>query len=201
MRSRIIKFCACLNLIVILLMTFGCGPKPYNKRYYALGVQHQAKTTKSDNKFILDVRSFTIDSAFESKALVYRKGNFEYESDFYNEFLVSPAIMITEKTRNWLAASGIFERVLDKGNYIEPNHTLEGNITALYSDLREHKAIIEMRIFLIANIDRKESTILARTYRTSRGLKSETTESLIEAFDICLKQILSDLEEDLREKL
>jgi hypothetical protein len=164
-------------------------------------VERQAKTTKSDNKFILDVRRFTIDSAFESKGLVYRKGNFEYESDFYNEFLVSPAIMITEKTRNWLAASRIFERVLDKGSYIEPNHTLEGNITALYSDLREHKAIIEIRIFLIANIDRKESTILARTYRTSRGLKSETTESLIEAFDICLKQILSDLEDDLREKL
>ena len=150
---------------------------------------------------MLEISRFTIDSAFESKGLVYRKGKFEYETDFYNEFLVSPATMVTEKTRTWLSLSGLFAWVLDKGSCIEPTHTLEGNITALYGDLREQKSTMEIRIFLIANVARKESTILAKNYKASHGLNSKTIESLIEAFDSCLIQILTELEKDLREKL
>jgi cholesterol transport system auxiliary component len=194
-----------LNLIVASLTVSGCGgPKPYNKHYFVLNVHRKAETVKADNKLILEVRRFTIDSAFDSKGLVYRKGEFEYEADFYNEFLVSPAIMITEKARTWLSQSGLFARVLDKGSYIEPTHTLQGNITALYSDLRERSsplAVVELRIFLIVDKSRKESIGLGKTYSASSAPKSEGAEGLVEAFDRCLEKILTDLETDLKEKL
>ncbi len=204
MRSLSIKKYVCLNIIIASLVVSGCGPKPYNKQYYVLNVGHEAETAKADNKIVLDVRRFTIDSAFESKGMVYRKGEFEYEVDFYNEFLIAPAIMITEKARTWLSQSGLFERVLDKGSYTEPTHTLEGNITALYGDFRESSsplAVMEMRVFLIEHKARKESVILGKTYGASVNLKSQDAEGLIEAFNGCLGQILTELEKNLIEKL
>ena len=154
MTTTSIKYCLCLNLIIASSLLSGCGgPKPYNKNYYVLNVHRSPETAKPDNNFILDVRTFTIDSAFDSKGLVYRTAEFEYETDFYNEFLISPAIMITEKTRTWLLNSGIFKLVLDKASYIDPTHTLQANITALYADRREKKAVMEIRTFLISNTD------------------------------------------------
>lgn len=202
MTSNSIKYGICLNLIIASLLLSGCGgPKPYNKKYYVLNVNRSAETKKTDNKFILDVRTFTIDSAFDSKGLVYRKDEFEYETDFYNEFLISPAIMITEKTRTWLSNSGIFHLVLDKGAYIDPTHTLQANITALYADRREQKAVMEIRTFLISNADTADSVIMTETYKTSSALKSQVPGALLEAFDVCLNRILKDLENDLRLKL
>jgi ABC-type uncharacterized transport system auxiliary subunit len=202
MTTTSIKYGLCLNLIIASLLLSGCGgPKPYNKNYYVLNVQRSAETTKPDNNFILDVRTFTIDSAFDSKGLVYRTTEFEYETDFYNEFLISPAIMITEKTRTWLLNSGIFERVLDKASYIEPTHTLQANITALYADRREKKAVMEMRTFLISNAAPEDSVIMTATYKASSALKPQAPEALLEAFDACLSRILTDLETDLRQKL
>lgn len=202
MRSTSIKYCVCLNMIVASLAVSGCGPKSYNKRYYVLDVKHKAETAKTDNEIVLDVRRFTTDSAFDSKGLVYRKGEFEYEVDFYNEFLIAPATMVTEKARTWLSQSGLFARVLDKGSYIESTHTLEGNITTLYGDFRNSSsplAVMELRVFLIENRAPKESIILGKTYGSSFGLKSQDAEGLIEAFDSCLGQILTDLENDLIE--
>jgi ABC-type uncharacterized transport system auxiliary subunit len=191
-----------LNLIIASSLFSGCdGPKPYNKKYYVLNVNRTPETSKPDNNFILDVRTFTIDSAFDSKGLVYRKAEFEYETDFYNEFLISPAIMITEKTRTWLSNSGIFHLVLDKGAYIEPTHTLQANITALYADRREQKAVVEIRTFLVSNDAPDDSVIMTATYRASSALELQLPEALLEAFDACLTQILTDLENDLRQKL
>lgn len=204
MRCKLIESCLCLSVIVASLLLSGCGPKGYNKRYYVLDVKRKAEPAKSSNEVILDVHRFTIDSAFDSKGLVYRKSEFEYESDFYNEFLISPSAMVTEKTRTWLSQSGLYARVLDKGSYVGSTHTLEGNITALYGDLRSKsspRAVMELRVFLIAEKAPKESIILGKTYSTSSNLESEGTEGLVEAFDRCLEKILTDLEKDLRAKL
>jgi cholesterol transport system auxiliary component len=124
--------------------------------------------------------------------------------DFYNEFLVSPGAMVTEKTRNWLSQSGLFARVLDAGSYAKPTHTLEGNITALYGDVRDRSspaAVMEIRVFLIVNKAPRESIILGKTYRASSGLKTKSAEGLVEAFDNCLETILTDLQHDLEENL
>ncbi|MHC4207131.1 MAG: hypothetical protein ACYSTT_20955, partial [Planctomycetota bacterium] len=151
------------------------------------------------------VRRFTIASAFNSKSLIYRVGEFEYESDFYNEFLVSPTAMITEKVRNWLTESGVALRVLDPGSNIDPTHIIEGNVIALYADFRSKsapKAIMEIRIFLLETKNETESGIVfGKTYTSSVGLESQSPDDLISAFDRCLVEILTNLEKDLAQNL
>jgi ABC-type uncharacterized transport system auxiliary subunit len=110
--------------------------------------------------------------------------------------------MIAEKTRNWLSESGLFKWVLEPGSYTDATHVLEGSITALYGDFRDDsspKASMKIRIFLVKLPEK--SVVFGKTYEVVSEIKSQTAEALVEAFDKCLINILSNLEQDLQEQL
>ena len=125
-----------------VIILAGCGQESYDKQHYILDTQRASSVVASNSANIIEIRRFTSNSAFSAKNLIYRVGEFEYESDFYNEFLVSPTAMITEKVRNWLAGSGVARRVLDPGSNVDPTHIIEGNIIAFYGDFRAKSAPI-----------------------------------------------------------
>ncbi len=192
-------------VLVCLIVVSGCGSRQaYDKKYYILNAARQAEPIRTETGSILEVRRFTIDSAFGGKGLVYRTGEFEYESDFYSEFLASPAAMITDKTRNWLSQSGLFRAVLDVGSQVDPTHVIEGNITALYGDFRDKsspKAAIEIRIFLLrAEAGGASVPVFGKKYQSAVGIESKGSEDLVKAFDKCVEDILSSLETDLIER-
>jgi cholesterol transport system auxiliary component len=194
------------HLFVIVLVYFvalsGCNSRQtYVKKQYVLAAMRHSESLQTEVDSILEVCRFTIDSAYSGKGLVYRLGEFEYQSDFYNEFLTSPAAMITEKTRNWLAESGLFGTVSDMGSLVDPTHFIEGNVTALYGDFRDKsspKATMEIRIFLLKAKTTGESTpVFERKYQATVDIVSEDPEDLVKALDKCLENILSSLEKDL----
>jgi cholesterol transport system auxiliary component len=203
MKPKLSKTSLYFNLIVLTIVFAGCGPSPYNRHYYILDATRQAEPSEIHSDVILEVQRFTTDSVFTSKQLVYRKTEFEYESDFYGEFLISPGLMVTEKTRNWLSESGLFARVLEPGSYTKPTHTLHANITALYIDTRDKKspaAVMQMRVFLTPEKPSEKLVILAETYNASVKVKSKTAEDFVQGFNQCLEQILTDLENDLQQE-
>jgi cholesterol transport system auxiliary component len=183
----------------------GCGGKSYQKQRYLLETKRASSIAASRNENILEVRRFTINPAFSSKGLTYRKGEFEYESDFYNEFLISPDVMVTEKVRNWLSASGLSQRVLDPGSYLDPTYVLEGNVVALYGDFRmktSPKAVMEISVFLLEMKSGADPAIVFnKNYKTSVEVEFESDEGLVGALDRCLVEILTNLEKDLGEGL
>jgi cholesterol transport system auxiliary component len=203
MNGRWSKMYVYSTFIVFSILLTGCGRMSYSKRTYILDATRQPEPGEAESHATLDVRRFTIDSAYAGKGFVYRRGEHEYESDFYNQFLISPAVMVSEKTRHWLCRSGICGRVLVPGSRIESTHTLEANITALYADVRDKSsplAVMELRAFLIANNPAVESVLLGKTYRASCPLQSNTPEAFVEALDKCLAEILTNLEKDLKKE-
>ena len=187
------------SFMILSMLLSGCG---YNRRNFVLEVSRDRPQQEISKDVILDVQSFNVDTAFSNRSLVYRKNQSEYETDFYNQFLIRPDDMITEKTRSWLSESGLFELVLEPGSHIDASHVLEGNIITLYGDFRDKsspKATMKIRFFLIKLSGK--SVVFAKTYETTSEFNKRTAESLVEAFDNCLTNILSDLEEDLREHL
>ena len=194
----------CVIWTALVLTLGGCVRTSVDKRYYILGAVRPGESAAVQTDTVLEVRRFTIDAAFADQGLVYRRDEFVYESDFYRAFLVAPAVMVTEKTRLWLARSGMFERVLTPGSRLEATHTLEGNITMLYGDLSDAsapKAVMELHCFLIANDDPDETVVLHRVYGASNPLESQSTDALVEALDRCLVHILARLEKDLGQSL
>lgn len=204
--TRRIFSCFCVGIYVWLAMLSGCGSQQaYNKKYYVLSAIRETKSIKAEKDSILEVRHFTIDSAFSGKGLVYRIGEFEYESDFYNEFLVSSDAMVTEKVRNWLSASGISRRVLGPGSYVDPTHVIEGNVIALYGEFRDKStptAVMEIRVFLLEMKTGKDPVIVfGKTYKSSVALESKSPGILVSGLDRCLIKMLTNLEKDLAERL
>jgi ABC-type uncharacterized transport system auxiliary subunit len=198
------KFFGALTALVAIVALCGCGARTYNKLHYVLEAARPDSPAETRSDAVLEVRRFTIDAAFANKGLVYRRDEFTYESDFYHEFLVAPAVMVTEKTRLWLARSGLFQRVLTLGSRLEPTCTLEGNITALYGDFRDEtapKAVMELHCFLLSDADAGRTVILAEVYEASSPLESDTADAMVEALDNCLVQILKRLEADLQRSL
>ena len=196
MNSKVMTLC---SFMILSMLLSGCG---YNRRNFVLEVSRDRPQQEISKDVVLDVQSFNVDTAFSNRSLVYRKNQSEYETDFYNQFLIEPEDMITEKTRSWLSESGLFELVLEPGGYIDASHVLEGNIITLYGDFRDKsspKATMKIRFFLIKLSGK--SVVFAKTYETTSESNKRTAESLVEAFDNCLTNILSDLEEDLREHL
>jgi len=201
MNSKVITLC---NLMIVTMVISGCAPKrtAYNQRNFVLEASRNRPPQKISKEIILDVQSFNVDTTFSTKSLVYRKGQSEYETDFYNQFLIKPEDMITEITRSWLSESGLFKWVLEPGSYTDATHMLEGNIIALYGDFSEEsspKATAKIRFFLVKLSDK--SVVFTNTYETVSEFKDRAAESLIEAFGLCLTNILSDLEKDLQKQL
>lgn len=185
---------------VLALMAFGCAQPASNGSDYVLEAARPGEPRAAGRGAILEVRRFSIDAEFANRGLVYRVGDFEFEMDAYREFLISPAQMITERTRDWLSLSGLFDQVLVPGSRLEPTLTLEGNILALYGDLRDAAAptaVMEMRCFLIADADAPQRVLFARHYRSVKPLQADTAESLVETLNACLVEILTNLEADL----
>ncbi len=200
MNNKVILLC---NLMIVSMVLSGCGSRTaYNQRNFILETSRNRPQQKINKDLILDVQSFSVDTIFSTKSLVYRKGQSEYETDFYNQFLVRPEDMITEKTRSWLSESGLFKWVLEPGGYTDATHMLEGNIIALYGDFRDEsspKATIKIRFFLVKLSGK--SVVFGKTYEKISEVGDKTAESLIEAYENCLANILTDLEEDLQELL
>jgi len=183
----------------------GCATRSSSaKHQFVLEAARPAQPARQPHDVVLAVRGFTSDPVYEGKGLVYRKGESEYESDFYNEFLVAPQVLLSSQTRHWLSQSGMFRTVLEPGSLIEPTHILEGNVLVLHGDFRSQdlpQAVMQIRIFLVARKGSQLEIVFTRDYQASHEAQAPTANALVAAFDRCLEQILSALEKDLEKVL
>ena len=141
-----------MGLIIVLLYSGCASRKAIVKDTFLLVAQRPGESIQADSETVLAVQPFSIAPAFGGKGLVYRTGENQYESDYYNEYFVSPAAMMTDQTRHWLSASGVFTQVLLPTSSVEPSHILEGNIKQIAADVRDKanpQAVLEISFFLL----------------------------------------------------
>jgi ABC-type uncharacterized transport system auxiliary subunit len=192
-----------LALAACVAVVGGCAGTA-EEMEYVLDTPRQVAPAQAVDNVTLEVRRFTIDTAFASKNLVYRLDEFKYEVDPYRQFLVSPGTMIGEEARRWLADSGLFRLVLPLGSRMEATHTLEASVTALYGDFRDEAApvaVMEIRFFLVPREAGPNVVTFSETYRATTRIPVRTPEALLEAYDKDLRDILTRLEADLRKAL
>ncbi len=174
------------------------------KRYFILDVSRDKNVSSPDTGTVLKVRRFRISSRYEGKGFVYRLKDLNYESDFYNEFFISPASLLTEEIRKWVAGSGLFQHVVDPSSYMDPNYVLEGAVTSLYGDYgvsTAPKAILEMQFFLLQETAASPKIIFQSQYHKEEPLKGNTPDALVKSWNKALNQILTEFETDLKENI
>jgi cholesterol transport system auxiliary component len=190
-----------LIVTVMAVAAAGCGSSAlHEKQSFIPDVQRPAAATSIVRKDIaLQVGDFTIDSAFRSKGLVYRKSDSQYVISYYTELMQTPADLLTDETRQWLAASGVCT-VLRPGSIITPTHVLEGRIVQYYIDARDPKApkaVIKVDFTLVKVSTDHMTADWRATCQGSQPLPQPTAEGAIAAIAASTSQVLQQVESGL----
>jgi hypothetical protein len=171
------------------------------KRFFVLDVARQGEPLKPVQGTVLRLRRFQVSRVFEGKEFVYRKGDLDYESDFYNVFFVAPGTLISDEVRRWMSDARSFQEVLPAGSGKEATHYLEGAVTALFGDYRDKnspRAVLGLKLAVLQSAGDAPELILIKDYRRELALKRSGPEALAAGWNQALGEILSAFETDLK---
>ncbi len=143
----------------------------------------------------LRVNDFRADQVNRTASLVYRETDQRYVADPYRLFVAPPAILLTERTRNWLATSGLFRNVVPAGALLSTDTILDGELIELHVDVRDPKhpaAILTLRAWLV---DAKGAALRPEWRFSQRiALNDASSASAAAGFDRAITAALADLE-------
>ncbi len=172
-----------------------------DKHYFVLDVGQGVKPPNQTGNGVLEVSDMRISPRYESQSFVYRTSEASYESDFYNQFLIPPAALITEEVRKALVQSRIFEHVINSSSQLQPTYRLEGMVNALYGDFRSNSpasAVIEIEFFLSKPSSAGTEIIMGKRYSKSVPVSGRSPEALVKGWDEALSAALGSLVADLQ---
>jgi hypothetical protein len=172
-----------------------------DKRYFVLEVSRRVNPAAAVGSGVLEVSDILVSPRYSEKSFTYRTSTAGYETDFYNQFLVSPGALITEEVRKDLTRWHIFKHVIHSSSQHQPTHILDGVVNALYGDFRDlstPQAVLEMQFFLSRATPGKSEILLEKGYLKSVPLKARTPEALVQGWNEALLAILTSLVSDLK---
>jgi uncharacterized lipoprotein YmbA len=188
--------------ILTLAIQLGCLSKSYpEKQRHVIAVQRAAEVESSGHG-TLAIGRMRVSSLFERKGFVYQTGDTTFEDDFYNEFFAPPGTLFRKATLEWLSRSSVFASVVDARHRLEADWRLEAQIQKLYGDLRDRKApqaILEIEFALLEASRTKFELAFRRTYSAAVNASSSSAAAIVVAWTESFEQILTALEEDLRQ--
>jgi len=190
-------------LLALTFIASGCSldlhrPQPV-KNYFLLEAAAQPAADPPAYPFALKITNFEVAPPFQERGLVYRLDEQRYESDFYNQFFVTPRSMITTQAAQWLAQRQIFAAVLTAATTLDASYTLEGLVNQLYADLRpgaQPATVFTMQVFVTHTLDR--AIVMDRTYSHTVYVPNQSPASVVKGLGQGFGQCLEELERDLR---
>ena len=172
-----------------------------DKHYFVLEVNRDGKPSNQTANGILEVSDIRISPRYEGQSFVYRISDASYESDFYNQFLIAPAALVTEEVRKGLTQSRIFEYVINSSSQLQPTHRLDGIVNALYGDFRNisaSRAVLEIEFFLSKQLPTGTEIVMNKRYSKAVPLSGRSPDALVKGWDEALDGILTSLIADLK---
>lgn len=149
---------------------------------------------------VLRIGSFTVAAPFRGRSFVFRKSELEYESDYYNEFLVAPAANLGEATARALASAKVFATVAPTSVALDPDWLLDGFADALYGDGRNMSqpvAVLTITYFLRRQAGDAGVPVWSRTYDKRVAFATGSAADYVAAQNRALGEILAQLASDL----
>ncbi len=152
---------------------------------------------------LLQVNKAYVAAPFHEKSFVYRIGKNQYSTDYYHEFLVSPAQMVTQLAVDWLRKSGTWAKVHHSGEAVTASRALDLNLLELYGDYQEAaspRAVVRLRVTLWAvnGEDGSQTSLLEKEYSARVDVADREPGSLVGGFNEGLKQVLGKMAADLQ---
>ena len=189
-------------MCLLMITLAGCLSlsKSYpEKRSFVLDVGPPPQEMPSSSTRVLKINRLRVSPLFAGRAMVYRTADLQYESDFYDEWFVTPSVLVTQQLQNWLAHTGRFQLVLQGINHIEPTHFLDGTVTEFYGDFRESpRAVLGIEFHLLDAMNERQLSF-RRTYHQDVLLTDRSPDALARGLTEALRTVLVTLTKDLGE--
>lgn len=143
----------------------------------------------------LKMGSFSANSPFDGKSLVYRLSDNRFEKDFYNVYLTYPRDMVANATRDWLVKSNAFEMVIEQSSAFFPMYQLQGVIDEFYGDYRDTPtAVVTIQFYASASFTAKNFLFSSPRITKRVPLKDKSPQALIDGQQQALALVLAELE-------
>jgi cholesterol transport system auxiliary component len=188
-------------LTVIAFTLLACAPSrpPIDTANWLVAPERTGLPRKMQSPLWLKMGSFSVSTPFDTKSLVYRLGDQQYEKDFYNAYIATPSSMFSNATRQWLDQSGIFRITVAQGTSFFPFYTLQATIDEFYGDYRaKPEAVVSVQFFLtVTNPNLTNPLITAKRYTQRVALANNLPQTLVMGQQQALAAILQQLEADL----
>jgi len=148
----------------------------------------------------LRIDAFNVASPYRGRSFVFRTTDLQFESDFYNEFIVSPAANIADATAHGLQRAKAFDQVLAPGAPVDADWLLEGFVSALYGDNRQAgrpAADVTISYFLSRAEGGRGVPFWTRQYAKRVEYSGTSASAYAEAVNKAVGEIIGELARDL----
>lgn len=207
-RSPMTRFFIFSLLISCLTACSFSRKSEFNREFYVLDVvdMTQGMLVPEKAKFpdvILLIQPMRIAAVFDKKDFIYRTGPFSYETDYYRSFQVSPSIMIGEQVYEWFVTKKITGQVVRPDALVQANFALYGFVNEFYGDYSDPNNPTAVLSITYRLFYRHESYFsdrrMEKIYVQKISLKDREVSTLVAAYNLALKKILTNLSADLDE--
>lgn len=188
----------------MVLLIFGCSglKREYpTKNYYNFDVINEIMVNNNQGKNYIKIERTDVNHAYHHRDFNYRVGPDEFISDYYNQFYKPVGALVTSEIYKWLSSAGIYKDVLPINNLINAKYILDSKIVDIYGDYSnpdDPRAVLNMQFFLVDDSSDIAELAYSNVYNQSVSISSRTPAALVQGWNGALKNILKQLETDLR---
>lgn len=188
-------------IVFVALMLNSCIESKYVPRqFYMLNIKYGKKIKyRRMNKSVtsvLKIDDVSIVPQFENSSFVYRVNEFNYFSDYYNAFFVSPVNQIYQCMLRYFGKTKMFSIVVGQNSKLSAQYILNAKILSLYADYRNKmspKAVIAIKFVLLRYRHGKYHILLNSVYSQNIPLIDKTSKNLVASWSRGLSIMLRKL--------
>jgi ABC-type uncharacterized transport system auxiliary subunit len=192
------------SLIVWVGLLTGCDRTSLNsqQKSFLLEMSPNPQRLPTPVDGVLKIRYCRAVAPFDNTYFLYRTQSGQYQQDYYRLFLTPPNEQINEYLRAWLEQSGIFRGVLPASSAARADYVLEPQLSALYTDLSDPtqpKTVAKIHVVLLKmDKDYQPSLIITeKTYEHLSPMQNNSSQDIINNYNLCLETILTQLQSDI----
>jgi cholesterol transport system auxiliary component len=201
-QRSIIPACA---VAAAVLISGGCGAvkrEPLEVSYFLMQPQFASQEPSAAEAACLIIRSVSAPPLYRESQLVYRTGDVEFDTDYYNRFMTSPPSQLTRAIHQWADALGWAICPEETAESRTEQYILRPMLETLYGDFRNKSkpaAVVEMQ-FTLTHTDptcQCARVLLSKLYSERVDLEASSPAALVRAQGRAVENILQQLRADL----
>jgi len=185
------------ELLLAPALLAGCGlsERPYaERRDWPMLVRRPTVLPPRPNGPVLEVRTLRAGPGLEARGLQTIEPDGSIHTAFYEEWSEPPAQGVEDALRQWLAACGKFAAVVAPGSTMPADLVLEGELTALWSELAAGRADAAVSVVVVRQGSATPQIVLQRTETATAPLAGRTPPDQVAAQLAALATVFGKIE-------